>query len=401
MRALSKKLAATMTVAFTFLFVAFSSQAASATQQSWPGDDIFTVGDAVWQFDEFGLKYAWDVNDLWSSDGYLYYPNEFSFSHDPNTGSGGDYFLCGDPSTFRSEVEITQLEDGTYTILCPEMSVPGFPDLVSQIEFTLFPEADSGYLLRQVISITNSSNAVVIVPDLELHNFPNLHTDYWQGQYAGHEEAEWFVDSINSPFVGWLWEEATFFSQGMGDGRAVSVTNAWAKTGEAYSSHYFTDNSNNQGNPYAGSGTMLRTDALTHFAAESTTRFLTFTNMVLPTDSTPSAGALAKATTIAQSQEFSEFSGRLVEGLPDCTTYVGWGTTPGTCDLGGSSSGSGSGSSTPQPCIAALAETGINFFISLTGGLAAAGVGMWFLYTSRKRNRITRGRVRGLLFPDA
>lgn len=375
---------------------------AKATTLSWPVGGTFIVGGAQWQFNEYGLEYAWDVGDVWESDGYLYYPNEFSFSHDPATGDGGDYFLCGDPDTFTTEVEITQLNNGEITIVCPEISVPGFPNLVSQLEFKLYAEADSGYLLRQIISVTNSSDNYEAIPDLELQNFPNLHTDYWQGQYLGHEEAEWFVDSINDPFVGWLWEDATFFSQGMGDGRAVSVTNSWAKTGEAEAAHYFTDNTNNLGNPYEGSGAKLRTDAPNYFAPESTTRFLTFTNMVLPADDNPTSGAEAKAITLAQNQEFSEFSGRLIEGLPECSTYVGWGTTPGTCNLPSTGAGVGTGTvPSPEPCFAALAKTGFDIFISLFGGLAAIAVGFWFMNQSRKNRKMNRGRVRGLLFPEA
>ena len=396
-----KLLSGIVSLVFISLFSFMPTVSAQATPLSWPTGGIFIVGDAKWQFDQYGLQYAWDVNDNWNSDGYLSYPNEFSFSHDPSTGSGGDYFLCSDPSTLATDVEITQLSSGAIDILCPELAVPGYPNLTAQLHFTLFPGTASGYLLRQTIAITNSSNSYEVIPDLELHNFPNLHTDYWQGQYQGHEEAEWFVDSINSPFVGWLWEDATYFSQGMGDGRAVAVTNAWARTGQAQAEHYFTDNTNGQGNPYTGSGAKLRTKAPNYFAPESTTHLLTYTNMVLPSAVSTAAGAVAKATVISQNADYANFSGRLIEGLPDCTTYAGWGTTPGQCSLAGSSGGgSSSGNSSPQPCVAALAETGFNLFIFLIGGLSAAAVGTWLAMQSRKTPRVKNGRIRHLLFPQ-
>lgn len=379
---------------------------AQATPLSWPTGGIFIVGDAKWQFDQYGLQYAWDVNDNWNSDGYLSYPNEFSFSHDPSTGSGGDYFLCSDPSTLATDVEITQLSSGAIDILCPELAVPGYPNLTAQLQFTLFPGTASGYLLRQAIAITNSSNNYEVIPDLELHNFPNLHTDYWQGQYRGHEEAEWFTDSgwefdPDNSVQGLLNQDSSFYSQGMGDGRAVAATNAWALSGQASQAHFSTPNINEFNNPYRGSGTVLRTNAPKYFPANSTTHLLTYTNMVIPSDVSLEAGALAKSAAINQSTEFNSFDGRLISNLPDCTTYVGWGTTPGQCSLAGSSGGgSSSGNSSPQPCIAALAETGFNLFIFLIGGLSAAAVGTWLAIQSRKTPRVKNGRIRQLLFPQ-
>ena len=369
---------------------------ANATTLSWPSGDIFSVGQAKWQFNEYGLANGWDINDNWSSDGYIFYPNEFTFDGE------SQYFLCGDSTTYATDSVLSQTSSGAIDILCPETPVPGYPNLVAQLHFLIYPEADSGYLVRQDIAITNSSSNYEVIPDLVLINYPNLHADYRQGQYAGHEEAEWFVDSVNSPFTGWLWENASYFSQGMGDGRAVALSNAWALTGEANNSHYRTDPSNSDGNPYGGSGTQLKTSAPNYFAANTTTHLLTFTNMVLPTDVSTGAGAIAKQTALDQTSEFDSFDGRLVEGLPECTAYAGWGTTAGDCNLGSSSSGGTPAPSTsPQPCIAALAETGFNFFISLLGGLGAAAVGMWFIYQSKKPLRPERGRIRRLLFPES
>lgn len=359
-----------------FLGLGFFGLAGTATAQAqtldWPSGGTFTVGEANWAFDEYGLAAAWDDADNYYDDGYGYYPNLFSFSHDPDDGTGGDYFLCGDPNSFPNEVIVTELSSGSINILCPEVVVPGYSNLTAQLEFLLYPESSSGYLVRQTVAVTNSSSVYEVIPDLQVHNYSNLHTDYPQGQYAGHEEAEWFIDSINSPFVGWLWEDATFYSQGMGDGRAVSLTQAWAKTGTAPESRYFTDNSNNQGNPYAGSGTILRTNAPNYFGPKETTTFLTFTNMVIPSAVSPTAGAAAKTTAIAQTTEFATFTGRLIESLPDCTTYAGWGTTPGDCELA---------TGVPQPeqnnqiCPASLAKTGFEPSALLVGGFGALMLG--------------------------
>lgn len=352
----------------------------------WPSGGTFTVGDVNWAFDVYGLAAGWDDADEYYDDGYAYYPNEFSFSHDPNTGNGGDYFLCGDPTTYSDDAVVTQLDSGSIRIQCSDVVVPGYATLTAQLEFLLYPESSSGYLVRQNVSITNASESYVVIPDLQIHNFPNLHVDYSQGQYAGHEEAEWFIDSINDPFVGWLWEDATFYSQGMGDGRAVALSQAWAKTGTAPTWHFFTDNSYNQGNPYGGSGTKLRTNAPNYFAPQATTHYLTFTNMVLPSVESEAAGAIAKATAIAQTTEYSSFSGRLIEGLPECTTYAGWGTTPGTCEF--ATNQPISGSQPTQTCSATLAKTGFDpTLLALTGVLAVcAGATLYLL----RRNRVKK-----------
>ena len=378
----------TLLTLFVSLGVATPAQAATV---DWPSDDLFVVGDAQWWFYENELAFGWDTQNRWYDDGYVYYPNEFRFAPDLTPGDPDDhYFLCGDPQTYRDDATVTLSDNGAYDIACPELPVPDYPALTSQMNIHIYPAAENGYLIRQHLVIHNDSATVVVIPDLEMFNYPNLVSGYSASPYTPATDS-WFEDSTGSAFA--LVDGATWYSQGMLDGSAVSITNSWALTGSGVSSMYLPTPQFDD--PYAGAGHRMRTSTPNAFAANGDTHLLTFTNMVLPNDRTRASASLAQQEAIGQTAEFSSFSGRLIEGLPACTAYAGWGVTPGSCDLNSGVSPN------PQPCIAALAETGFNFFISLLGGLGAAAVGMWFIYQSKKPLRPERGRIRRLLFPES
>lgn len=364
------------------VFIALSvvpTTAASATGMSWPNNDKFIVGDAQWQFDEYGLAYGWDVADNWNIDGYVYYPNEFRFAPDLSPGDSDDYyFFCGDAQTFRTEVTVTEADSGAIDIACPDVPVPGYSSLTSQLNLYIYPESETGYLVRQHVVITNDSATAIYIPDLELFNYPNIVSGYSAGPYTGGTDA-WFEDSLASPFA--LTNGAAWYSQGMLDGSSVFLTNAWALTGNGVAAMYipvpqFDD-------PYAGASERIRTTTPNAFAANGETHLLTFTNMVLPADVSASSALIAQAQTQLQTQEFATFSGRLMEGLPSCTAFAGWGITPGSCELNSGVT------PTPQPCIAELAQTGMNIFLTLTGALAMSGVGVWLFYRRRKTENAT------------
>lgn len=363
---------------FTALSI-FPGTIASATVLTWPNDDKFIVGDAQWQFDEYGLAFGWDVADNWSSDGYVYYPNEFRFAPDLSPGDSDDYyFLCGDAQNFRSDVTLTEAENGSIDIACPDVPVPGYSSLTSQLNFRIYPETSTGYLVRQHVVISNDSATAVFIPDLELFNYPNLVSGYSAGPYNAGTDA-WFEDSSTSPFA--LTNGATFYSQGMLDGSSVFLTNAWALTGNGVAAMFMPVAQYDD--PYAGASERMRTTTPNAFAANGETHLLTFTNMVLPADDSPSSALFAQAQTQLQTQEFATFSGRLIEGLPSCTAFAGWGITPGSCELNSGVT------PPPQPCIAELAQTGMNFFLSLTGALALSGVGVWLFYRRSKTEYVT------------
>lgn len=363
---------------FTALSI-FPGTIASATVLTWPNDDKFIVGDAQWQFDEYGLAFGWDVADNWSSDGYVYYPNEFRFAPDLSPGDSDDYyFLCGDAQNFRSDVTLTEAENGSIDIACPDVPVPGYSSLTSQLNFRIYPETSTGYLVRQHVVISNDSATAVFIPDLELFNYPNLVSGYSAGPYNAGTDA-WFEDSLASPFA--LTNGATFYSQGMLDGSSVFLTNAWALTGNGVAAMFMPVAQYDD--PYAGASERMRTTTPNAFAANGETHLLTFTNMVLPADDSPSSALFAQAQTQLQTQEFATFSGRLIEGLPSCTAFAGWGITPGSCELNSGVT------PPPQPCIAELAQTGMNFFLSLTGALALSGVGVWLFYRRSKTEYVT------------
>lgn len=398
MQARSHKFAVAITTAVLGILYTSVPVGAQAMSLPWPNNDLFVIGDAQWQFDEFGLAYGWDVADNWSSDGYGYYPNEFRFdlqdgSTDGITGTSDDsYFLCGNPNTFRTETAVSQLQDGSVEIVCPETQVPGYADLSAQLTFMLFPENNSGYLVRQHVAVSNQSDYYVTIRGLELFNFPNIHTDYSGGQNTPGNNG-WFEDSTGISAVQ-LSAGSNWYSQGMLDGSSVMLTNAWAKDGQGFNSSFVP--AEGFDDPYAGASTRLRMTAPNLFPPQSQTNLLTYTNMVLPAGVDNQSAQVAQSVSLAQTALFDSFSGNLINGLPECTTYVGWGTTPGSCALAGSAQGGSSN----QPCLAALAQTGFNAFISLLGALAAAAFGIWMMHQSRKGLRNSQHRSRRFLSPQ-
>lgn len=371
-------------VLLALLLAVLPTQSAHATQLEWPIDGDFVVGDAQWRVDEYGLAYGWDVGDIWNNDGYIYYPNEFRFGYDANADDLVEYFMCGDPSNFDQETVVTTLPSGAIQVECPEVNVPLYSSLTAKLTFLIYPETETGHLVRQVVAVTNSSSQVVYIPDLEMYNFPNLHTDYTAGSFSPGIEA-WFLDSVGLDSglsdSSILSAGSNWYSQGMLNGDSVFLTNSWSVSGSAQQANYVP--TLDYESPYIGASLRMRTSAPNAFAPAKTTNLLTFTNMVLPASNDPASAVIAQTAALSQTQEFDSFSGRLVDGLPECTEFIGWGVTPGTCEL---SSGVG-GTPNSEPCYAELAQTGINLLTMTASGITAAAIGTWLLLRKRKSDK--------------
>lgn len=209
--------------------------------------------------------------------------------------------------------------NGDFTITCPERPF-GSSGLTVALSYRLYAQSDTGYLLRQLVAVTNPTGAPIDVTGV-------LSTLYYDG-YTGTQGTDGFYTSLGADTVA---ADDTWFISVDAMGLSVAETNAWALSGSAPAAGIVADN-----NPSA----FFDNDSV--FAAGETKYFVTFTNMVIPTAKTGEAAEVAFVASLAQTEEYGSFSGRLVAGLPEGLPVVGWGTTPVT----------------PEPVKPQLADTG-------------------------------------------
>ncbi len=291
--------AALASVAAGLALAMASAAPANAADPTIDADGVVVIGDAKWWFDEFGLAYGWDAADVYDPDGYIFYPNEFY--------SGG-YLYCGAdeaPDLGTATVE----SNGDLTIVCP--AAPwGATGLTANPAFRVYQEASGGHLVRQFVTISNPTAAPIdITGDFSARN--------WTG-YTGEQGTEGFLTSLGNDEVS---ANDTWYVSSMPDGAAVVETEAWARTGSAPGSGIIAT----PAQPRAEFGAPHSA-----FAPGETKYFVTFTHMVIPATKDQAGTDAAFATALAQTPEFTSFSGRLIAGLPEGITVVGWGTTPVT-----------------------------------------------------------------------
>lgn len=289
-------------VALSFLaaaaIVVGVSAPAHAADPTIDGAGIITIGDAHWQMDQYGLAYGWDAADVYDLDGYLYYPAEFY---------SDDYLYCG-PSGPPVDGTVTVEANGDLTVACPA-GPWGSTGLVATLTIRFYAESASGYLARQFVTISNPTGAEVVVD-------PAGFDSYYYDGYTGTQGTPGFGTSSSSNT---LQPTDTWYVSVDPTGASVVETQAWARTGST-SGHT------------ADSASFLVTysAADSTFAPGETKYFVNFTNMVIPTAQTPEAAAVALDISLEQTSEFASFSGRLLTGLPEGITAIGWGSTPVT-----------------------------------------------------------------------
>ena len=259
------------------------------------GDGVVTIGSAHWQFNEYGLAYGWDAADVYSSSGYIYYPAEFY---------ADDYAYCG---TGVEDAVVTVESNGDMTIACPAGPFAA-TGLTLAINFRLYAESATGYLARQYTTISNNTEAPIDVSEDFL--------SYYYDGYTGTQGTPGFYTSLGGNTVT---ANDTGYVSHKPSGASVVETEVWALTGSAPDSGIVADDD---------PSVRYTDDSL--FEPGETKNFVTYTNMVIPATQDTAGAAAAFELAGQQTGEYGEFTGRLVAGLPEGLTVVGWGVTPTT-----------------------------------------------------------------------
>lgn len=249
-------------------------------------------GGAVWKVGEYGVEQSLDAEALYAE---TYYPNLIY---------GDIYFACG--TNGGTDVTVTNEANGDITVDCPTMAdlVPG---LTYTMHFRMYAEATTGYLERQWLDVTNTSDAPIDIDTLYFAFFYNR--DGWNG-----------VPALASNGSNGLADGDVWLVAGNDSGGAIVTASAWAaKCGSA---GWTLDGMSN---------TMSPPPSEQVIPAHSSLGYVTFMNMVFPTtaDAAGASAAFDLATRVAENEFDSGLTGRLVEGIPAGTHIVGW--TVGAC----------------------------------------------------------------------
>jgi hypothetical protein len=308
-----KRAGAVLVSVATGLALAVASAApANAADPTIDADGTVTIGDAHWHFDQYGLAYGWDAADVYDLDGYIFYPNEFY---------ANGYLYCG-TQTQADLGTVTVESNGDLTIACP--AAPwGTTGLTASLSFRVYQPADGGYLVRQLVTISNGTAVPIDIDG----SFSALN---YEG-YTGTQYTDGFLSSLGGDH---LEADDTWYISHDTAGASVVETESWARSGSAPGAGIVA----NDGPQVDFSAA----DSL--FAPGETKYFASFTHMVIPATQDEAGAEAAFALALAQTPEFASFSGRLIAGLPEGITVVGWGTTPVTPALaatGASIEGSG------------------------------------------------------------
>lgn len=306
------------------LFLALPSYAVTTVEIE--GDN--PAGGAVWQIDGYGIANAGDYDGNYTT---TYYPNWI----DP----GWDIEWCG--TNDGTDVTVTQESNGDVTVDCDE-NVDAFDTGVSTtMHFRFYAESDTGYLARQWIEITNSTDSAVDIST-------SLHLYYYWNYYGWSDGDNWLTSQGgDSGADGDTWGAGNDVA-----GVEIATTSAWAAS---CSTQTFTTNS---GYDYP--------DSLSSIDANSTVNLVTYFNMNFPTENNEAGAAAAFDVAIQQASEYDHFTGRLTDGLPSGTEFFGW--NDGSC---------------PE----LLAETGAPDATTNTAGIAAAAVALGIIAVAVRRRR--------------
>jgi len=261
-------------------------------------DGLVTIGDAYWQFDEYGIQYGWDVANVYDPSGYIEYAGYIY--------GGDDYVYCGDGTLTDGTVTIEA--NGDLTIVCPS-HVWGSSGLTAQWSFRVYQPSATGYLVRQFLTVANTTTDPITLTTAHSIN-------YYDG-YTGTEGTPGFLTSLGGNTVD---TDDTWYVSVDATGASVAETNAWALTGSAPASGIAAS---------SGISAVYGPDHNTYAPGE-TKYFVAFTNMVIPTTQDGPGAEAAFDASVALTDEFASFSGRLISGLPNDITVIGWGATPVT-----------------------------------------------------------------------
>lgn len=335
-----RRLGLTVAAAVSAIALALAVPAA-ASADPIPLDGHIIIGDAQWQIDEYGLAYGWDAADVYDGAGYIYYPDEFYI---------GDYVYCGDDYT---DAILTNEANGDITVVCPAIDWNS-TGLLASVTFRFYAGDANGYLMRELLTVTNPTGATITPTPIE----NCFYLDY----YTGDQGAPPFTTSSGNTDIQ---SDDTWYTTAESDGTSVVETNAWALTGSAATNGISMATGTDVPCASFAAGDSV-------FAPGETKYFASFTHMVIPTAVTPEAATTALTLAQTQTDEFASFSGRLIVGLPEGITVIGWGATPAAPAL------ASTGSNPLGTSLLAVSTAGI---LALAGGL--------LLSSARSRSRVS------------
>jgi hypothetical protein len=276
---------------------------APAQALAWPTGGQFVVsgtngGGAVWQITNYGIEYAWDVND--ESDAKLAYPNEIY--------NGFDYLFCGDGDGDASDSTVTEEANGDITIDCQPSVDELWDGLTVTQHYRLYAASDSGYLARQWAEIHNTTGATIDMTGNEIYNSYYYNYDSWNLAYS-YWTASDGTTGTNNEADGQVWGV-----NGDSRGNVIVMGSAW---GAPCKASEFT----------AGEGAYFNfPSSVNVIPAGETVNLVTFVNMVFPAENTEAAATAAYDTALAQAKaEFDlGLEGRLAAGLAPGLNVAGW-----------------------------------------------------------------------------
>jgi len=305
-------------VACVSLFAGVSS----ATAATWPSGGAFDVpgtmgGGATWSIGSYAIGGVTNTPNSMVSG--LTYPNMVY--------GGEDYTYCGDFFDFATTSTVTTDSNGDITIDCTPVSGIIEPGLVNTIHLRLYAESATGYLARQWVELTNTSDQVV-----DMTTSPLLNYFFWNAAWSAGNPRESNLGDATDLHNGDVWIATGSDTAG----NEIATASAWGDT--AHSDDYVLN----------GSQMRFPTEAQI-IQPGQTVNLITFMNVVFPAtnDAAGAQAAYALALSEARDELGLGLHGRLIAGLPDCLPVTGW---------------------VPAPC-AALPNTGVDS--TVTGGIAA------------------------------
>jgi LPXTG-motif cell wall-anchored protein len=275
----------------------------------------------------------------------------------PILAYGADYAYCGE--TDGSDSTVTQDNDGSVTIDCQPNSDLQV-GITVRMHLRLYPETATGYLARQWIEYTNTTQSEITLDD-------PVEVDYFFGSSDYEIGQPWLTNQgADVSQNGDVWT-----AQGSTSGDAIATSSAW---GSICSAPDWTMGFDEYA-PYLPHA--LPPSSSVHFAPGETKNRVTFINMTFPAtnDSAGAEAAFAAARTIAQTEFSAGLTGRLVDGLPAGLVAVGW---------------------NDGACAPLLPNTGVDSTVSAgiaagASAIALLGLGLG-LVVARRRAHTTLGR---------
>jgi LPXTG-motif cell wall-anchored protein len=325
--------------------VALVASASPAAALVWPNSGYFQItgtsgGGAMWQIDDYGLAYGWDVNEDMNES--LYYPLAI-YTH-------GEYLKCGE-SVDGSDATLTEEANGDITIDCQPVTDTFATGLTGTLHIRLYAEDENGYMARVWGELENTTNSTI-----EIGSDDPIGVYYYYNYSAWDNGDPWMtnVGGGDDGLDGSFWGAGGDF-----DMYEIATSSSWGSESQACR---FTAAPNGMYVPAESNS----------IAAGETVNIVAFINMVFPVgdDDAETQAAFDAALAHAQGELAGGLTGRMATGLPADLVASGWETN--------------------DACVPQLANTGVD--TAVTGGIAAGAGALALLglglVVARRRARV-------------